>query len=194
MRVAAAWGLGHAGVLMLAALASGLSGAVLSPRLQAGSELLVGAVVVGLGLDVVLRARRSGVHLHPHAHADGTRHVHVHRHAEDAAPHPRHEHSHPSPSLRRSLLVGGLHGLSGSAVIGLLAIQGMPLGRCLAYASVFGAGSIAGMLALSAIVSLPLARHAASPGRRFRGAVGAAAIAVGCWLMWGAGSALLATL
>jgi hypothetical protein len=193
LRVAAAWGTGHAAVLLLAALASGLSGAVLPPRLQAGSELLVGAVVVWLGLDVLLRARQRGVHLHAHAHADGTRHLHAHRHPPSAA-RASHEHVHAPGSLRRSLLVGALHGLSGSAVIGLLATQGMALGTCLAYAALFGIGSIAGMLALSAIVALPLGGPGGLAGRRFHAAVGTAAIGVGCWLVWGAGSAFLAAL
>jgi hypothetical protein len=71
-------------------------------------------------------------------------------------------HPHAHHPLRRAVLVGSLHGLGGSALLGLLAVRGADASRAIAYAAVFGLGATAGMLALSTTISLPLR----SPGVR----------------------------
>jgi sulfite exporter TauE/SafE len=57
----------------------------------------------------------------------------------------------------RPLLVGMVHGLAGSAALMLLVLSTISSPAVgLAYIGVFGVGSIGGMIAMSALVSLPI--------------------------------------
>jgi hypothetical protein len=92
-----------------------------------------------------------GSHTHKHVHKDtGVVHSHEHDHHD-------HRHGH------KSLIVGMVHGMAGSGALMLVVlstISSIPLG--LAYIAIFGAGSIASMAAMSALIGLPFAkaRHA----------------------------------
>jgi sulfite exporter TauE/SafE len=151
--VAAAWGLGHASTLVLLGTVLVALGATLPPRVTRGLELAVGLILIALGFDVLRRLSRARVHVHVHEHGgDRHLHAHAHRHAHEA----EHEHAHPPGLWRRSLLIGGVHGLAGSAAVTLLALpQGSTL-RALFSLLAFGAGSVVGMVGLSLVVSLPL--------------------------------------
>ena len=95
------------------------------------------------------------------------------------------EHAHPSSSLCRALLVGSVHGVGGSALLGIIAAKGTDAGQAIAYAGVFGTGATLGMLVLSTVVSFPLRWprvRAAALGRLSRTAIGVASIAVGVWM------------
>src|SRR6185295_15373319 len=115
--VAAAWGAGHA--LALIAFGSILLSLdlTLAPAASRALEALVGALLVLLGVDVLRRLRRRRIHFHAHEH-QGRRHFHAHGHAEkvvhDEAPH---DHAHVRRLLPRALVVGGIHGLSGTAAV-----------------------------------------------------------------------------
>lgn len=182
--VGAFWGLGHA--LSLGAA----GGAILALRLSvppaaAGFlEAVVGAMLVALGAVAVRRALRWRLHAHPHAH-DGRTHVHFHAHQRGERQ--THDHRHPLREGLRPFLVGLVHGLAGSAGLALLALGAAPsLAAGLAYLAVFGVGSIAGMLMLSALMSLPLAYLEARYAALHRGVqltAGAASVAFGLWLL-----------
>src|SRR5437764_493908 len=83
----------------------------------------------------------------------------------------------------RSLLVGLMHGMAGSAALLVLAAsQASSAAAGLAYIAVFGIGSMVGMGALSAVIAVPLAVSArwltwANSG--LQGAVGVLTIAIG---------------
>lgn len=156
LRVVAAWGAGHGSVLVLAAAAMGLARRGLPERGEAGLEVAAGVVLLALGVDVLRRARSRRLSFQAHVHADGTHHLHAHAHAHD-----RDDHGHVRRPLRRALAVGGVHGLAGSAVIGIVALDGVA--AALAYAALLGLGSALGMLLLTASVAVPLGR-----GRRLR--------------------------
>ena len=88
----------------------------------------------------------------------------------------------------RAFVVGLVHGLAGSAGLALLALTAAPTLRAgLAYLAIFGLGSIAGMLLLSALLSVPLAyveaRYAALH-RAVQMAAGAVSVAFGLYLLW----------
>ena len=126
-------------------------------------------------------------HVGSHEHRGGTVHAHLHWRVADENDSNRKEivHPHASTPLRRALLVGSLHGLGGSALLGLLAARGAHAGQAIAYAAVFGLGATAGMLALSTTISLPLRSpglRAVVLGRRSRVAVAAVSIAIGAWI------------
>jgi len=180
----AAWGLGHTLTLLLVGGTCLVLGQAVPERWASGLEALVGVMLLALGMDVLRRSRRQRVHVHVHRHDDGTRHLHAHRHepevAHDAA---RHEHPHQSRLTLRALVVGLVHGLAGSAALFLLTLQAVPSpGLGLAYIALFGAGSIAGMALLAAVIMVPL--RAASPVlTRLQGgleaAVGVATVGIG---------------
>jgi ABC-type nickel/cobalt efflux system permease component RcnA len=153
--IGAFWGLGHA-------LSLGLAGGVIlalrlqvPPAVSAALESVVAVMLIGLGAIAVRRALRSRLHAHPHDH-DGQVHVHFHAHGPGQAE--RHDHRHALRGGLRPFLVGLVHGLAGSASLALLALGAAPsLLAGLAYIVMLGVGSLAGMLILSGLMSLPLA-------------------------------------
>jgi high-affinity nickel-transport protein len=88
----------------------------------------------------------------------------------------------------RPLLVGVVHGLAGSAALMLAVLAAIPSpSLAVAYLGVFGLGSIGGMVAMSALLGLPLALAGERSPRTavaIRGAAGAGSIAVGLGLAW----------
>jgi ABC-type nickel/cobalt efflux system permease component RcnA len=185
----AVWGLGHTLTL---ALVGGLClwlDAAVPERLARILETAVGLMLLGLGAEVLWRMRRRRVHVHVHRHDDGIVHLHAHSH-RPAEAHDRAHHHHPHPRTfpGRALAVGMVHGLAGSAALVLLTLPGLgPTWLSLAYVALFGVGSILGMAALSAVISLPLRRAA----RLLTGAhnglealVGLTTLGVGLWVLY----------
>jgi len=153
------WGLGHTLVLLIVGGAALLLKTTLSAQFAVGLEMMVGVMLVGLGAHVIYRLRRDRVHFHRHSHQDGIEHIHIHSHQHDTTPHTpaKHRHVHPDRTAWRTLLVGVMHGMAGSAAIILTTaatLNSAPLG--LFYIAVFGAGSILGMAAISLLMSLVL--------------------------------------
>lgn len=160
--IAAAWGLGHASTLVALGTALVALGATLPAPLTRAFELAVGVILVALGAGVLRRLVNGRVHVHVHEHG-GRRHLHVHAHRASALD--RHDHGHPAPPWGRSLIVGGVHGLAGTAAITVLALPRGSAGSAFFSLLAFGAGSIAGMLALSLVVSVPLRMSIRHQGR-----------------------------
>jgi ABC-type nickel/cobalt efflux system permease component RcnA len=159
----AAWGAGHALTLLFFGGAVLLIGGTVGPTLATALEIAVGAMLVLLGADVLLRMWRQRVHFHVHRHGDQT-HFHAHSHP-DHGPHARdpHDHRHGRPLPLRALLVGMVHGMAGSAALTVFVLGGLEsawLG--LGYILLFGIGSIVGMVALALVISLPLRWSATS--------------------------------
>jgi len=149
------WGLGHTvALLAVALLVIGLHAEV-PTGLGRGLELGVAAMLIGLGLNLLWTLRRGGtLHVHHHEHG-GHRHVHLHLHApaDEGVPH-----HHPVRAARRPFLVGLVHGLAGSAALMLAVLATIPSPPlALAYVASFGCGSIGGMVAMSALLGMPLA-------------------------------------
>lgn len=153
------WGMGHTLTLLVVGGFLLITQTALSSRISTGIEGAVGVMLVGLGAHLIWRLRRDRVHLHRHQHGDGKVHLHLHGHAGETGPHSaaRHSHTHPDRSAIRTLLVGTMHGLAGSAaiVLTLAASAGSPIAG-LSYIAIFGLGSIVGMAAVSAVLSVPL--------------------------------------
>lgn len=159
------WGLGHALTLTAAGLAVVALNVPLPAALATGFELAVAAVIVALGagrLADALRGRDAG---------GGWPMARDHDHGGRAALH-RHPrwHLHPSRPLLRALggpplalaaraaAVGAVHGLAGSAAVSLLVLATLrsPAGAA-AYLGVFAAGTLVGMVVLTAAMSYPVA-------------------------------------
>jgi len=163
-----AWGLGHTLMLLIVAAAFGFLGLVISPLMAGNMERVVGAMLIALGIGVARRMWR-----------ERNLHLHLHQFTETA-------HSHTLPG--RSVVVGMVHGLAGSAALTLLASQSMSSPAwMLAYIAVFGLGSILGMALLSAALAVPLglaARRLTSMSRVLVGSVALFSLAMGGRLLF----------
>jgi hypothetical protein len=177
------WGLGHTLTLFAFAGAAILLGHAISERFARPVETAVGVMLIGLGAHVLWRLWRDRVHFHKHGHGDGTVHIHAHSHAGENIPHVRAVHAHAHGFRWRTLLVGLMHGMAGSAALLVLAVsQASSPAAGLGYVALFGIGSMIGMGALSAVIAVPLAVSArwltwANSG--LQGAVGIVTTAIG---------------
>jgi ABC-type nickel/cobalt efflux system permease component RcnA len=185
------WGLGHTLTLFAFAGCAILLGQAIPDTLARPLETAVGLMLVGLGCHVLWRLWRDRVHFHAHAHGDGTSHIHLHSHAGESVPHHNSAHGHGHGFRWRSLLVGLMHGMAGSAALLVLALsQAANPAQAVAYVLLFGLGSMLGMGALSAVIAVPLAvsaRWLTWANRGLQGAVGVVTIAVGVGTVWAAG-------
>jgi hypothetical protein len=141
MRVAyaAAWGIGHAAMLMLVGGVLMVLRTELPPRIDAGFELAVSVMLIGLGLRAVHAAWRR------------------------ATPSSRHDVPHAPP--RRGwrglgpLAIGMVHGLAGSGALTALVVARLPSPAAgLFFMLVFGAGATLGMSLLAGVADVPLSR------------------------------------
>jgi ABC-type nickel/cobalt efflux system permease component RcnA len=181
------WGLGHTLTLFVFAGAAILLGHAIPQNWSRPLETAVGIMLVGLGAHVLWRLWRDRVHFHRHSHGDGTLHLHAHSHARQApketVPHVRARHEHVHGFRWRTLLVGLMHGMAGSAALLVLAVtQAASPAIGLSYVALFGIGSMIGMGVLSSVIAVPLAvsaRWLTSANRGLQGAVGVVTIAIG---------------
>jgi ABC-type nickel/cobalt efflux system permease component RcnA len=192
----AIWGIGHTTSLFLAAVAVVALRFTISPVVASSMELCVGVMLMFLGADLLRRVLRGELRAHSHAHEhDGTVHVHLHVHAHPA---PAGHHWHHGRGVR-PFCVGIVHGLAGSAALTLF-VLGTISSPAAALLSVllFGAGTIAGMLLVSTVLSLPLALAARLPEliHRIQLAAGVGSFAFGVFYTWqvAVGDGLLETL
>lgn len=154
------WGLGHAVTLLIVAGGAVGIGYTIDDEIARMMEVFVGVLLLCLGGALLFRLVREKIHFHVHRHADGTTHLHAHSHVGETLPHDRngHEHVHGLGLSARSLAVGMMHGMAGSAALLIVvaaAVENMIIG--LAYVALFGMGSIVGMAILSAVIAVPLA-------------------------------------
>jgi ABC-type nickel/cobalt efflux system permease component RcnA len=177
------WGIGHTITLFLFAGAALVLGQAIPEHIEQPLETAVGVMLVGLGTHLLWRLWRDRVHVHLHTHDDGTRHIHVHSHSGEAMPHTQSAHPHSHGFRWRSLLVGLMHGMAGSAALLVLTVsQAEVPAQGLLYVLLFGVGSMLGMGALSAAIALPIAASAKFltwANRGLQVAVGIVTIAIG---------------
>jgi high-affinity nickel permease len=182
------WGLGHTLTLFVFAGAALLLGRAIPESMARPIETAVGIMLVGLGAHVLWRLWRDRVHFHKHGHGDGTVHMHAHSHAGETVAHRGAPHAHAHGFRWRTLMVGLMHGMAGSAALLVLAVsQASSPAAGLGYVALFGIGSMVGMGALSAVIAVPLAVSArwltwANSG--LQGAVGVTTIAIGAMTIY----------
>jgi len=131
------WGLGHLSSLLLVGLPVVGLGLRFPPAFNVPLELGVAAMIVLLGVGGLTRARPARSH----------------------APAPGHGHPHSLPGLgTRPFLVGAAHGLAGSGTLTLVILATVPSRMDgILYLGLFGIGSVLGMMAASAALSIPIA-------------------------------------
>jgi cytochrome c biogenesis protein CcdA len=177
------WGLGHTLTLFAFAGVAIALGHAIPEALSRPLETAVGVMLIGLGGHVLWRLWRDRVHFHRHRHDDGTVHIHAHSHASESIPHSLAPHAHAHAFRWRTLLVGLMHGMAGSAALLVLAASQAPsVSAGLVYVALFGIGSMIGMGALSLVIAVPIAisaRWLTLANRALQGAVGLVTIAIG---------------
>lgn len=153
----ALWGLGHTATLFAVSLIVLLLAVNIPEKLSGKLEFGVGVMLLFLGITTLVGfnvgkffrgifGRKSHSHLHAHQE-HGFVHSHNHTHEKE------HYHSH------RPVIVGMIHGMAGSGALMILVLstmQSVPVG--LAFIASFGAGSIASMAGVGAIIGLPFAK------------------------------------
>lgn len=188
-RLGLAWGLGHATTLALFGLPIVLFNAYLPDAAQRGAEALVGLVIMFLAARLLVRWRRGHFHAHPHRHG-ATEHRHLHPHGDHGA---SHEHAHqPEAQLGRSPAqaygIGLVHGMGGSAGVGVLVLATISdQTEAVAALMVFALGTALSMAALSsafgyAITRGPVLRRMLA----FAPVMGVLTLAFGGWYALGA--------
>jgi ABC-type nickel/cobalt efflux system permease component RcnA len=144
-------------------------------------EVAVGAMLVGLGTHVLWRLWRDRVNFY--RHRDAAPHTRAHSRAGDRVPNGS-AGDEPAHEFRwRSLAVGLMHGMAGSAALLVLAISQVtdPM-QGMAYVVLFGLGSMIGMGAPSGVIAAPLvatARLLTWMNRGLRAAVGLVTVGIG---------------
>jgi len=187
-RLGLAWGLGHATTLVAFGLPIVLFDSYLPGLLQRAAEFAVGLVIIALAVRLLLSWRRGRFHAHVHRHG-ATEHRHLHPHGQAA----HHAHSHETAPLlgrspRQAYGIGLVHGMGGSAGVGVLLLAGISnkaeAGAALA---LFGLAAALSMASLSsgfgyALTRGPVARRllALAPG------LGAVTLVFGLWYALGA--------
>lgn len=205
--IGALWGLGHTLTIVVVGAAIILFSVVIPARVGLTMELSVGLMLVLLGvlnLTGFMRWITENLtpggghgHTHPHAHGDYV-HTHphghgpeAHGHAEDATPQGWLDKTFGRLGLYQSLrplIVGVVHGLAGSAAVALLVLTTIrnPLWAT-AYLLVFGIGTIAGMMLITAAIAAPLAlggNRFGSLNRYFATASGLISLGFGLFLVY----------
>ena len=185
LRHGVSWGVGHMLTLAVFAGAVIVSERTIGAALAGWLEGAVGVMLVLLGASVLRRLYRERIHFHVHDHADDRVHLHAHSHADDAVSHQHstHDHEHPRGVPLRSLAVGMMHGLAGSAALVVLAATALssPL-EGLIYVALFGLGSVGGMALLSFVIAIPMrltANVLTWTHRGLQGGIGCATIVLG---------------
>jgi ABC-type nickel/cobalt efflux system permease component RcnA len=169
------WGLGHALTLFAFGLPIVLFEAYLPERVQQGAEMTIGLVIVSLSLLLLIRWRRGAFHAHVHEHGDGA-HLHVHSHDRDERIRTR--------SARSAFGIGLIHGMGGSAGVGVLLVATIE-------SSTYGVIAL-GLLAAFTGLSMALLStgFGAGLGRlplgRLAPALGLTSLAFGVWYALGA--------
>jgi ABC-type nickel/cobalt efflux system permease component RcnA len=116
-RLGLAWGAGHAVTLFAFGVPIVVLGRYLPERVQQGAETAVAIVIVYLAVRMLVRWRRGFFHVHEHAH-DGSRHTHVHAHRQATG----HGHPHRARTPLGAFAIGLVHGMGGSAGVGVLIV------------------------------------------------------------------------
>jgi ABC-type nickel/cobalt efflux system permease component RcnA len=114
----AAWGVGHAVTLFAFGVPILVLDRYLPERLQQAAETGIAVMIAYLAVRLILHWRRGRFHRHAHEH-DGLDHVHLHSHADRRR---GHAHEHGERTKMGAFAIGLMHGIGGSAGVGVLLV------------------------------------------------------------------------
>lgn len=144
------WGIGHTISLFAVGLLVIFLKLQITESIEAKLEAVVGLMLVILGINALRKLLTSEkIHAHLHEHG-GRQHVHIHTHRAEKVEAAHHR---LSP---RSVVIGMVHGLAGSAALMLLIVPTIASPAvAIGYILIFGLGSIGGMMVMSLLIGLP---------------------------------------
>ena len=169
------WGLGHATSLFVFGIPIVLYRAYLPEVFQRGAETTVGLLIVCLAGWLLVRWRRGTLAVHAHGDREP-------RHAHGPA-HPRKARTRP-----QAYAIGLIHGLGGSAGVGILLIASIPSHALAVVAlAVFAVGTAVSMALLSSGFGLTLSSAPVQRSfQRLAPVLGMVSLAFGIWYALGA--------
>ena len=181
------WGLGHAATLFVFGVPIVWFGSELPDVLLRAAEFAVGIMTAILATRLLLRWWRGYFHSHQHSHGEVRHtHPHVHEHRRTDTHPVAHPHPH-SDGLGRSPAtafgIGLIHGLGGSAGVGLVLVAAIA-DRVNAVAGLllFAGATALSMAIVSGAVGYALVRGSVAPRlERAVPAFGAASLVFGVW-------------
>ena len=175
-----AWGLGHGATLFAFGLPILLLDRYLPERVQQSAETAIALVIVYLAVRLLVRWRRGAYHVHEHEHA-GVRHAHVHAHGPGVQR--GHGHPHGARTPLGAFSIGLLHGVGGSAGVGVLIVASVEsTGLAVLSLALLAAFTAVSMCALSTGFGLTLvSRPVRAAWSGVAPALGAASLAFGLW-------------
>lgn len=185
--VGALWGAGHTASLLIVGVFVLLLRIAIPESVSRWLEFAVALMIIGLGAAALLRAlrKRNDVHVHEHSH-DGVSHVHIHFHENETRHGVKQKHSHAVSAIGiKPVVIGMMHGLAGSGALTLLVLTQIPSAWIgFLYLTMFGLGSIVGMLLMSGLIGLPFAltaRNLSTVHHRMQLAAAVVSIVFGFW-------------
>jgi ABC-type nickel/cobalt efflux system permease component RcnA len=169
------WGLGHTITILVIGSAIILFGIVIPTRVGLTMELSVGLMLILLGIlnltgilrwiTEILTPSQLGHPSHSHGHGD---YIHSHPHGPGPEKHGHADTAAPVGwmdrifgrlgvyQIVRPLAVGIVHGLAGSAAVALLVLTTIRVPSwAVFYLLVFGIGTVAGMMLITAAIAVP---------------------------------------
>ena len=154
-----AWGVGHAATLFAFGLPILLLERALPDRVQQAAETAIGFVIVYLALRLLVRWRRGELRFHAHPHAHGAR------------------------TRRGAFAIGLLHGVGGSAGVGVLVLASVPsTGLAVVSLALLAVFTVVAMSAVSSGFGWMLAsRPAGASLGAVAPALGGVSLAFGVW-------------
>jgi high-affinity nickel permease len=181
------WGLGHATTLFLFGVPIVMFGAQLPDAVGRSAEFLIGVITALLAFRLLVRWRRGYFHAHLHRHGEISHtHPHVHEHAAKTGHPSAHVHRHADAMGRSPVTafgIGLMHGLGGSAGVGILLVASVA-DRVNAVAGLllFAAATALSMALVSSVVGYGLVRGPVAPRlERVVPAFGALSLLFGLW-------------
>jgi ABC-type nickel/cobalt efflux system permease component RcnA len=172
-----AWGAGHALTLFALGVPIVVYRAYLPETVQRAAETAIGFLIAGLAVWLLVRWRRGAFHAHPHHHGDRS---HAHLHSHSTSPH---EHARSRTPLG-AFAVGLLHGIGGSAGVGILLVSSIDrTALAIGALGILAAFTAVSMTLLTTGFGLTLGRRSLG---RLAPALGVASLAFGLWYALGA--------
>ena len=172
-----AWGAGHALTLFALGVPIVLYRAYLPETVQRATETAIGFLIAGLAVWLLVRWRRGAFHAHTHDHGDRS---HAHLHSHSTSPH---EHARGRTPLG-AFAVGLLHGIGGSAGVGILLVSTIDrTALAIGALGILAAFTAVSMTLLTTGFGLTLGRRSLG---RLAPALGVASLAFGLWYALGA--------
>lgn len=143
------WGIGHTITLFIVGMVFIFMKKEIPHEWALFLEFAVGVMLVYLGIKSYLFPQKKHIHSHEHTHG-GISHKHFH------IDNINHQHTNRGVSYLKSVFIGLVHGLSGSAAMILLTMTSVEHPwQAGIYIIIFGVGTVIGMLLCTILIGIP---------------------------------------